>query len=199
MTQPAKVQDPETEPTQSVPTLVTPNKITLLRLLLAPILVMLLLTPGFYNAPIAALVIALGSLTDWLDGHLARRWSAESDLGRLLDPIADKLILVSALIPLAAYGVVPAWMAVLLIGREVTVTGLRWVGASKGLVISAIPVAKYKTALQMVALILLILDFRWGVLDFHLLGMVVLWAALVLSLASGLSYFRMFWRQINTS
>ncbi|MFQ5912027.1 MAG: CDP-diacylglycerol--glycerol-3-phosphate 3-phosphatidyltransferase [Nitrospinota bacterium] len=198
MTQRAKVQDSKAPRPQAVPTLVTPNKITLLRLVLAPILVMLLLTPELYYPPIAALVIALGSLTDWLDGHLARRWSAESDLGRLLDPIADKLILISALIPLVAGGLVPAWIAVLLIGREVAVTGLRGVGATRGLVISASPVGKYKTALQMAALILLILNFRWGVLNFHSLGMVALWAALILSLASGLSYFRQFWRQVNS-
>jgi CDP-diacylglycerol--glycerol-3-phosphate 3-phosphatidyltransferase len=175
----------------------TPNKITLFRVLLAPILVMLLLTPGLYNAPIAALVIALGSLTDWLDGHLARRWAVESDFGRLLDPIADKLILVAALVPLAAYGQVPAWMAVLLIGREVAVTVLRSIAAGQGLVISANDPGKYKTAFQMVALIFLILDFEWGWLDLHLLGMIALWIALVLSLSSGWRYFRQFWRQVN--
>ena len=198
MTQPAKVRDAESASAQAPPKLFSPNRITMLRLLLAPIIITLLLTPGLYNAPIAALVIALGSLTDWLDGHLARRWSVESDLGRLLDPIADKLILVSALIPLATYGEVPAWIAVLLIGREITVTGLRWVAASKGMVISANFGGKSKTAFQMTALILLILDWDWGPVDFHVLGMAALWAALLLSLASGLSYFRQFWRQVNT-
>ncbi|MFQ5691549.1 MAG: CDP-diacylglycerol--glycerol-3-phosphate 3-phosphatidyltransferase [Nitrospinota bacterium] len=197
MTQPAKVRDPEPPQASSLRPLFTPNKITLLRVLLAPVLVMLLLTPGLYNAPFAALVIALGSLTDWLDGHLARRWSAESDLGRLMDPIADKLILVTALIPLVASRQVPAWIAVLLIGREVAVTGLRGVGVNRGVVISAIPLAKFKTALQMAALILLVLDLRWGPLDFHLIGTVVLWAAMILSLASGLSYFRQFFRQVS--
>lgn len=198
MTPPAKVENSEAAGTSLALGLLTPNKITFLRLLLAPILVMLLLTPGLYNAPVAALVIALSSLTDWLDGHLARRWSAETNLGRLLDPVADKLVLVSALIPLVASRQVPAWIAVLLIGREVAVTGLRGVGASQGLVISASPLGKYKTALQMAALILLILDFRWGPLNFHILGTAALWTALILSLASGLSYFRQFLRQINT-
>jgi len=195
MTQRVKFQDSEAVRTASA--LFTPNRITLLRFLLAPILVTLLLTPGLYHGPLAALVIAVASLTDWLDGHLARRWSAESNLGRLLDPIADKLILVSALVPLVADYVVPAWMAVLLIGREVAVTGLRGVGARRGFVIRSSPVGKYKTALQMVALILLILDLRWGIVNFHFLGMMTLWAALVLSLASGLIYFRQFWRQVN--
>jgi CDP-diacylglycerol--glycerol-3-phosphate 3-phosphatidyltransferase len=198
MTSPAKVQEPKTDQPRPSRLHLIPNKITLFRVLLAPILVMLLLTPGLYNAPIAALVIALGSLTDWLDGHLARRWAVESDFGRLLDPIADKLILVAALVPLAAYGQVPAWMAVLLIGREVAVTVLRSIAAGQGWVISANDPGKYKTAFQMVALIFLILDFEWGWLDLHLLGMIALWIALLLSLYSGGSYFRQFWRQVNS-
>ena len=101
------------------------------------------------------------------------------------------------LVGLYAMGV-PAWIAVLLIGREITVTGLRWVAASKGMVISANFGGKSKTAFQMIALILLILDWDWGPVDFHVLGMTALWAALILSLASGLSYFRQVWRQVNT-
>ena len=198
MTPPTQVQEPKPNQTQPSRLYLTPNKITLFRVLLAPVLVMLLLTPGLYNAPIAALVIALGSLTDWLDGHLARRWAVESNFGRLLDPIADKLILVAALVPLAAYGQVPAWIAVLLIGREVAVTVLRSVAAGQGLVISASALGKYKTVLQMVALIFLILDFEWGWLNLHLLGMIALWIALLLSLSSGWSYFRQFWRQVNS-
>lgn len=198
MTSPTKVQEPKGDQIQPSRLHLLPNKITLFRVLLAPILVMLLLTPGLYNAPIAALVIALGSVTDWLDGHLARRWAVESDFGRLLDPIADKLILVAALVPLAAYGQVPAWMAVLLIGREVAVTVLRSIAVGQGLVISANDTGKYKTAFQMVALILLILDFEWGVLNLHLLGMIALWIALILSISSGWIYFHKFWRQVNS-
>ena len=185
--------DSDTRPTHA---LFHPNKLTMLRLLLAPIIITLLLTEGLYNAPLAALVVVLGSLTDWLDGYLARRWAVESDLGRLLDPVADKLILVAALIPLTTYGSVPAWIAVLLIGREVAVTGLRWVGERRNTVIESSGTGKHKTAFQMLALILLILDFDWWIFDFHQLGMIALWVSLILSLSSGVSYVRQFWRQV---
>lgn len=176
-----------------------PNKLTVLRLFLAPVVITLLLTEGLYNAPLAAMVIVLCSLTDWLDGYLARRWRIESNLGRLLDPVADKLILVATLIPLSTYGSVPAWIAVLLIGREVAITGLRWVSANRNITIRSSNTGKYKTAFQMIALIFLVLDFEWWILDLNSIGMVMLFLALILSLTSGLTYFRQFWRQVIQS
>ena len=145
------------------------------------------------------MVIVLCSLTDWLDGYLARRWRIESNLGRLLDPVADKLILVATLIPLSTYGSVPAWIAVLLIGREVAITGLRWVSANRNITIRSSNTGKYKTAFQMIALIFLVLDFEWWILDLNSIGMVMLFLALILSLTSGLTYFRQFWRQVIQS
>lgn len=176
-----------------------PNKLTVLRLFLAPVIITLLLTEGLYNAPFAALVVALSSFTDWLDGYLARRWKIESDLGRLLDPVADKLILVAALIPLSTHGSIPAWIAVLLIGREVAITGLRWASASRNITIQSSNTGKYKTAFQMTALFFLILDFDWWIFNLNLIGMLMLWIALILSLTSGLTYFRQFWRQVIQS
>lgn len=196
MTQPVRIPRPDRAPSPAG--LSTPNKITLLRIFLAPALVLILLSPTLRSPPLAALLVVLGSLSDWLDGHLARRWSAETDLGRLLDPVADKLLLIAALIPLVALERVPAWMAVILIGRDMAVTGLRAVGAKQGLVISASRLGKYKTALQVIAVILLILDYRWFGLSFQDLGMATLWVALALSLLSGFDYFRQFWRQVES-
>lgn len=196
MTQPVRIPRPDRAPSPAG--LSTPNKITLLRIFLAPALVLILLSPTLRSPPLAALLVVLGSLSDWLDGHLARRWSAETDLGRLLDPVADKLLLIAALIPLVALERVPAWMAVILIGRDMAVTGLRAVGAKQGLVISASRLGKYKTALQVIAVILLILDYRWFGLSFQGLGMATLWVALALSLLSGFDYFRQFWRQVES-
>ncbi len=175
----------------------TPNKITILRIFLAPALVIIFLSPTLWSAHLAALLIALGSLSDWLDGHLARRWSAETDLGRLLDPLADKLLLIAALVPLVALDRVPVWMAAILIGRDMAVTGMRAVSAKRGLVISSSRVGKHKTGLQVIAVILLILDYHWVGPSFWVLGMILLSVSLVLSLLSGFDYSRQVWRQVE--
>lgn len=166
-----------------------PNKITLIRIFLLPLLVVFLITPSKLSSFIAVVIFIAAIFTDWLDGHVARSTNQVTDLGKLLDPIADKLLIISALIPLVALNRVPAWMVVVLIGREISVSGLRAIKAAEGIVIPASQLGKYKMVSQAVAIILLILHYRFFSIDFHFFGTIVLWIALIITLASGIDYF----------
>jgi len=197
-----------------------PNSLTLIRIFLVPLLVVVLLTPPWATARIAthlaetSYVSWLGSVvswfaewrelvavaifltaaaTDWLDGFLARRRGEVTTLGTLLDPIADKLLTVSAFISLVELGVAPAWMVVLIVGREFAVSGMRSVAASRGMIIAASPWGKFKTGSQVVAITLLILTTtleRWG--EFGFLGVAALWVVAVLATVSAFDYFYKF-------
>jgi len=169
-----------------------PNKITLIRIFLLPFLVVFLITPSKLSSFIAVIIFIAAIFTDWLDGHVARSTNQVTDLGKLLDPIADKLLVISALIPLVALNRVPAWIAVVLIGREISVSGLRAIKASEGTVIPASQLGKYKMLSQAVAIILLILHYRFFSIDFHFFGTIVLWIALIITLISGIDYFLKF-------
>jgi CDP-diacylglycerol---glycerol-3-phosphate 3-phosphatidyltransferase len=166
-----------------------PNKITLIRIFLLPLIVVFLITPSWLSSFLAVLIFAVAIFTDWLDGHLARRTDQVTTLGKLLDPIADKLLVISALIPLVALGRVPAWMAVILVGREIAITGLRSIKASKGIIIPASQLGKSKMTLQVTAIILLILNYKILFINFHFVGMLVLWIAMIVSIISGADYF----------
>lgn len=168
-----------------------PNKITLARIFIVPLIVVFLIRPSGWSSTIAGALFILASLTDWLDGHIARSRNQVTDLGKMLDPIADKILVAAGLIPLVALGRVPVWMAVVLLGREFAVTGLRFISLSEGLTISASRLGKYKTILQVVAVSMLILHFK--VLYFHIIGMLVLWVALLVSLISAVEYFLNYW------
>ncbi|MDA2916365.1 CDP-diacylglycerol--glycerol-3-phosphate 3-phosphatidyltransferase [Nitrospinae bacterium AH_259_B05_G02_I21] len=168
-----------------------PNKITLARIFIVPLIVVFLIRPSGWSNTIAGALFILASLTDWLDGHLARSRNQVTDLGKMLDPIADKILVAAGLIPLVALGRVPVWMAVVLLGREFAVTGLRFISLSEGLTISASRLGKYKTILQVVAVSMLILHFK--VLHFHIIGMLVLWVALFVSVISAVEYFINYW------
>ena len=175
----------------------TPNKITLGRIFVLPLIVFLLLiSPSATFSFLAALVFGLASLSDWLDGHLARRNSQITSLGTMLDPIADKLLLTAALVPLVELGRAPAWLVVILIGREFAVTGLRVIAAERGYIIAASSLGKYKTICEIVAVIFLILNYRWP-LSFAMIGTIGLWIAVILSLISATDYFNKFWKQID--
>lgn len=169
-----------------------PNKITLMRIFLLPLIVVFLIRPSFLSSALAALLFGFAIFTDWLDGHLARSTNQVTNLGKLLDPIADKLLIISALIPLVALNRVPAWIAVVLIGREVVVTGLRAIKASQGIVIQASQLGKYKMLFQVIAIILLILNYKILFISFHFLGITALWIAMIISLVSGVDYFLKF-------
>jgi len=166
-----------------------PTKITLLRMLLVPFLLAFLIAPSQVNALMAALIFAGAALTDWLDGHLARSTKQVTTLGKLLDPIADKILLAAGLIPLVGLGRVPAWMAAVMLIREFAVSGLREIAAAEQVIIHASPMAKMKTVLQIVAILLLILDYQIWPLSFPTVGMGLLTLSLVLSLVSGVEYY----------
>jgi len=175
-----------------------PNLLTLSRILLIPVFVLLFWTPTPGRSLAAAVVFVIAAVTDLLDGYLARRRSQVTKLGRLLDPIADKLLVLSGLILLVQFQRVAAVVAILIIAREVAVTGVRAIAASQGIVLSAETIGKYKMVAQVVAIVLLILED--GILpaawNLHLVGTVVLYAALALALISGGRYLLSFWRQV---
>ena len=166
-----------------------PTKITLLRMLLVPFLLAFLIAPSQVNALMAALIFAGAALTDWLDGHLARSTKQVTTLGKLLDPIADKILLAAGLIPLVGLGRVPAWMAAVMLIREFAVSGLREIAAAEQVIIHASPMAKAKTVLQIVAILLLILNYQTWPLSFPTVGIGLLTLSLVLSLVSGVEYY----------
>jgi CDP-diacylglycerol--glycerol-3-phosphate 3-phosphatidyltransferase len=176
-----------------------PNKLTLARIFLVPLLMVFLIaetrTPGY-----AAVVVFLAAvLTDWLDGHIARATSQVTTLGKLLDPTADKLLIAAALITLVQVGRVPAWMVVVLVGRDLAVTGLRGIAAAQGLIIPASDLGKYKMGAEVVAVTLLLSG--WSPLPPGLLvppvGLLALGVAGLLALLSGVDYFLKFWRRID--
>ncbi|MEO8751977.1 MAG: CDP-diacylglycerol--glycerol-3-phosphate 3-phosphatidyltransferase [Casimicrobiaceae bacterium] len=168
-----------------------PNTISIGRIFLVPVLVVLLRSPSRTAAALAAGTFFLASWSDFFDGYLARRHGLTSTLGKLLDPLADKLIVTAALIMLTAMPRQPriaSWVVVLIIGRELAVTGLRTLALSEGIVLAAEELGKYKTILQMLALQGLLLHYTWFGVDFFSAGMYFLWPSLVLSLWSGIDY-----------
>jgi CDP-diacylglycerol--glycerol-3-phosphate 3-phosphatidyltransferase len=176
-----------------------PNVLTVSRILLIPVFVVLFVTPTPDRSLAAAVVFVIAALTDLLDGYLARRRGQVTKLGRLLDPIADKLLVLSALIVLVQVDRVTALVAILIIAREVAVTGIRAIAATEGMIISAETTGKYKMALQVIAIVLLILEGTvlsdYG--NVHLAGIVTLYLSLVLGYVSGGQYVWNFWRQIT--
>jgi CDP-diacylglycerol---glycerol-3-phosphate 3-phosphatidyltransferase len=166
-----------------------PTKITLLRILLVPFLLAFLIAPSRVNALMAALIFASAALTDWLDGHLARSTQQVTTLGKLLDPIADKILLAAGLIPLVGLGRVPAWMAAIMLIREFAVSGLREIAAAEQVIIPASPMAKAKTVLQIAAILFLILNYQSWPLSFSTAGMGLLTLSFAFSLISGVEYY----------
>ena len=208
-------------------TLNLPNSLTLFRIFLVPLLVVVLLTPPWATAwvrlqvqetqslhwladfaawlsawreVVAVLIFLVAAATDWLDGYVARRRGEVTDLGKLLDPIADKLLTVSAFIALVELRLAPAWMVVVIVGREFAVSGMRSIAATRGVVIPASPWGKFKTVSQVVAITLLILTHtleRW--LRFGNLGKAALWIVMILAVYSMIRYFLDFARRVGLS
>lgn len=171
-----------------------PNALSLARIFLIPVLVVFLIAvPRPYNLT-AAVVFLAAVLTDWLDGRIARRMRQVTTLGKLLDPVADKLLISASLISLVQVGRVPAWMVVLIVGRDLAVTGLRAVAASQNLIIHASDFGKATMTVQVIAVALLILNWPAGAAT---LGQGVLVVGIGFSLVSGLLYFRKFWRSVD--
>jgi len=175
-----------------------PNFITLVRILLIPVFVVLFITPTPDRSVNAAIIFVVAAVTDLLDGYIARRTGQVTKLGKLLDPIADKLLVLSALILLVNVDRVSALVAILVIAREVAVTGIRAIAAGEGMIIAAETTGKYKMALQVVAITLLILEgTRLAELgNLHLAGIATLYLSLVLGYISGGQYVWSFWKQV---
>ncbi len=174
-----------------------PNVLTLFRIALVPVLVYLLHDPGRLAGFLAAVLFFLASLTDYFDGYLARKYGIVTTLGKFLDPLADKLIVTAVLIMLAAMPCVagepcvprvPAWIVVVIVGRELAVTGLRGIASGEGVMLGAEELGKYKMIFQMFALVALMLHYRYLYVDCHAAGMYFLWIALVLALWSAADY-----------
>lgn len=172
-----------------------PNILTIIRVALIPFFIFFFSRPSRRSAVIAAVIFLVASLTDLLDGYLARRRKEVTQFGKFLDPVADKLLIVSALILLVANGRVQAWVAIVIIGREFAVTAFRAIASSEGVIIAAEGTGKYKMFLQTVAIIFLITDVPS--LYFHQIGLFLLLIALALAIYSAVQYFIKFGRQVN--
>ena len=162
-----------------------PNKLTILRIIAIPVFIVVLLMGHRY---IATVIFIAAALTDMLDGHIARKYNMVTNFGKLMDPLADKLLVMSALLLLVQLGNVAGWMAVVILAREFSVTGLRQVAASEGIVIAAGVTGKVKTILQMIAIPLLLLDNWPGCYIGMPLDQIFLWAAVIMTIISGTEY-----------
>ena len=174
-----------------------PNTLTLFRVLAVPIIVLLLMVPNRLTTFVSALLFSLAAITDYLDGFLARRNGLESTFGKIMDPVADKLLVSCSFIMMAALQWIPAWIVCVIIGREIAVTGLRNIIAGQGEDVSASNLGKYKTGFQIAAIIPLLLHYPYMGIDFHVIGMFFLWGALALTVWSGADYFFRFRRLID--
>ena len=171
-----------------------PNALSLVRIFLVPVLVVFLVAvPRPFNLTAAAVFLA-AVLTDWLDGRIARSTRQVTTLGKLLDPVADKLLVSASLISLVAVGRAPAWMVVLIVCRDLAITGMRAIAASQGVVIQASDFGKVTMATEVTAIALLIISWPPFTLP---LGQAFLAVATALSVASGTIYFRKFWSSID--
>src|SRR5438876_11410093 len=174
-----------------------PIGITITRIVAAPLLILFLISSSRVHALIAAAIFVAASFTDWLDGVVARRRNQVTTLGTLLDPVADKLLVAAALVSLLTIDKIAAWIVVVIIGRELAVTGLRAVAAGVGVIVPASRLAKWKTASQYVAITMLILEKGLVSPTFHGAAVGVLWVAVALTLVSAVDYFYRFFRKAD--
>lgn len=188
-----------------------PNKITLSRICLIPVFIIILSIPldlgawniGATDLPIthfiAALIFIIASTTDWLDGYVARKYQLITNMGKFLDPLADKLLVSAAFILIVELGLAPAWVVILIISREFAVTGLRLVAAGEGIVLAASKMGKLKTVSQILAIILLLLhNFPFSYIGLPI-DIILLYIALILTVWSGVEYFVKNWHVMRDS
>ncbi len=188
-----------------------PNRITLSRIFLIPIFIFILAVPfdwGYISMGeeilpithlVAAIIFIVASTTDWIDGYYARKHNLVTNLGKFLDPLADKLLVSAAFILLVEIGAAPAWVVIVIISREFAVTGLRTVAASEGIVLAASQLGKLKTWIQIVAIAVLLLHnfpFVYWNIPFDVIA---LYAALIITLISGIDYFVKNWHVMRDS
>ena len=165
----------------------TPNKLTVARMILVPFLVLFMLTDlgGEANRYIALAIFVVASVTDWFDGKLARKYNLVTNFGKFMDPLADKLLVCSAMICMIEMGKLPAWIVIVIIAREFIISGFRLVASDNGIVIAASYWGKFKTVSQMIMIILLILNFGGF---FEILTQIFVWVSLALTVISLITY-----------
>ncbi|MBO5999877.1 MAG: CDP-diacylglycerol--glycerol-3-phosphate 3-phosphatidyltransferase [Lachnospiraceae bacterium] len=163
-----------------------PNKLTMLRVLMIPVFVLFMLVDitGPYDKYIALVIFILASLTDLLDGKIARKYNLVTNFGKFMDPLADKLLVCAALICLLSVGKIPAVAVLIIISREFIISGFRLIAADRGIVIAASYIGKFKTVMQMAMIILMIADIE----ALHVLTQIVMVAAVVLTVVSLVDY-----------
>ncbi len=166
-----------------------PNALTLYRVAAVPIIVVLMLFPNRLCTLLAAVLFSAAAITDFFDGFLARQRGLVSNFGKIMDPLADKVLVSSALIMLASYGWAPAWVVCIIIGRELAVTGLRNFMIENKIDVGASSLGKYKTGFQIAAIIPLLGHYTYLGIDMHAIGSRFLWVALVMTIWSGADYF----------
>lgn len=188
-----------------------PNKISISRICLIPFFILLMTVPfsfgewniGNTTLPIAhfigALIFMFAAATDWLDGYYARKYNLITNLGKFLDPLADKLLVSAALILLVEIGLAPAWIVIIIISREFGVTGLRLVAAGEGIVLAASNMGKLKTVTQILAIsVLLLHNFPFSFISFPF-GTIILYLAMIITVISGVDYFAKNWHVMKDS
>jgi CDP-diacylglycerol--glycerol-3-phosphate 3-phosphatidyltransferase len=171
------------------------NQITLTRIFFVVPVIVLLHFPNQFTCWIAAILFAVASVTDFLDGHIARRDNLVSSLGKFLDPLADKLLICSTLIMFTGLGWVPAWVTLVIVVREIAVTGLRAMAVDEGIVLAADKYGKLKTTIQSLAIVPLTVHYPFWGLDPQPVGKFLLYIALILTVFSGVNYFYAFYKQ----
>ncbi len=189
-----------------------PNYITLTRIAAVPLLIWILVTPWLSDSTgerevLASTVFILASITDGIDGYLARKRGQITTMGMLLDPLADKLLIAAAFVTLVQFNpaLVPAWIAVVIIGREFLVSGLRSIAASEGFTIQASELGKFKMLVQIISVVAVILARRWHewpvgggyIFPVYWIAFLAIWFMVLLSLVSAIDYFVAFWSRID--
>jgi CDP-diacylglycerol--glycerol-3-phosphate 3-phosphatidyltransferase len=171
-----------------------PNTITMIRIGVIPALFCLLFSPGPGMSLVIAILFIAAALTDLLDGYIARRFEIVTTMGKFLDPIADKLIVNTAMILMIPIGRIPAWIVAVIIIRDFAVDGIRNIASSEGMIIQASPLGKRKTLCQIFAVSALMIHYPFIGVDAHKVGMIILYIALILTVSSGIDYFLKFYR-----
>ena len=173
------------------------NKITLLRMLITPVVIVLLYFHGPVTCVLAVLAFAVAAFTDWYDGYIARHENMVTNMGKFLDPLADKILICAVLIMFTALGWASAWLVIIIVCRELIVTGLRAIAIDEGITMAADKYGKAKTVTQMLAIVPLCLHYPLFGLDFSGFGTLMLFVAMLLAIFSGVNYCLTFYRQLQ--
>jgi len=174
-----------------------PNAVTMLRICIIPVLFLLLFNPDRIWSLIIAVLFIMAALTDLLDGYLARRYHIVTNIGKFLDPIADKIIVNTAMVLMIPIGRIPAWIVAIIIIRDFVIDGIRTIATSEGMIIDASKLGKRKTLCQIFALSALMIHYPFLGANAHAVGMVILYIALWLTIHSGIDYMVEFYRSAN--